>query len=215
MKIACWPLPLGTAILILATIHSAFALTVWQGYIPFCVPYWADCISISHSGRHGIAYFVFKGGMIPATVLLGFFWHLCQAWLSQLGIRQAGLTGIAACASLALLVYTLALGHSGDTFRLLRRFGVVLFFGLSFVNFALLARALAKTPLRQPAHLLSRACAVILGIALFSLGLDAALGDHYDRLENAFEWWLTLLLIALLAWVGWLWRRTGFALKAS
>lgn len=199
--------------LILVTIHSAFALTIWEGYTPFCIPYWADCISISHSGRHGIAYFVFKGGMISACLLLWQFWSLCRIWLNQLGTTQPALTTIAACASLALLVYTLALGHSGDTFRLLRRFGVVLFFGLSFVNFALLARALSKTRLHRQASALSRACSVILGIALFSLVLDASLGDRYDRLENAFEWWLTLLLIALLAWVGWLWRRTDFALQ--
>ncbi|WP_372749369.1 hypothetical protein [Litorivivens sp.] len=212
MTIRCWHLPWATALLLLATLHTSFAITGWEGFISWCNPYWADCISISHSGRHGLAYFVFKGGMIPAAVLLWLFWYLNTHWLTTIGQRQAGLIAIASVASLALLVYTLVLGHSGDGFRTLRRFGVVLFFGLNFVNFVLLAKALFRSHQPQLGRVLTRASAVTLGVALISLLLDALLGDAYDRLENAFEWWLSLMLTGLLVYVGQLWQHTDFRL---
>ncbi|MBB3045784.1 hypothetical protein FHR99_000020 [Litorivivens lipolytica] len=216
MTLRCALLPYTIAALVLTTIHLCFLLSLNEGHVHSCVPYWSDCVSISKSGRYGSAYFVFKGGMIPACVLLAQFWWLTQGWLTAHNSPKRWLGVVGLIASLALLLYTLSLGHSGDHFRTLRRFGVVLFLGLSFINFAALAQALktitTRPQLAQAGRTLARACAVILGIALFSLLLDALMGDDYDRLENAFEWWLIVLLIGLLIYTGRLWQQQSFTL---
>lgn len=213
----CSHLAYGTAATILLTLHLCFLTSVSQGYIDVCNPYWIDCSSISRSGRHGLAYFIFKGGMLPASLLLGVVWQLNGLWLQSLGLKSAAcryLPVIGWVASLALLVYTLALGHSGDTFYILRRFGVVTFLGLSLIGFALLAGALRNSSLHRQGVWLGRSSAGILAIALLSLVLDALMGEQYDRLENAFEWWLVLLLLTQLLWLARLWQLTAFTLSA-
>ncbi len=213
MNLRCWTLPYATAALVLITIHLCFLLSLNEGYVHACIPYWTDCVSISKSGRYGSAYFVFKGGMIPACVLLALFWRLAQLWVTALEQPNRWLGVVGLIASVALLTYTLALGHSGDHFRTLRRFGVVLFLGLSFINFASLAQSLKRTRQSRFAPPLTRACVAILGIALLSLALDAAMGEDYDRLENAFEWWLIILLLGLLIYVGRVWQICRFTLR--
>ena len=211
----CHRLAYATGGIMLLTIHACMIVSAWQGHVDACNPYWADCVSISRSGRHGLAYFIFKAGMLPAALLLALFWQLNAHWLKTLpaGGRQQHLTAIGWIAAIALLAYTLSLGHSGDAFYLTRRFGVVTFLGLSLIGFALLARALKQSALRQQGKWLERSCAGILSIALFSLALDALLAERYDRLENAFEWWLVLLLILQLCWVARLWQNTAFGLS--
>ncbi len=212
----CHQLAYATAGIMLLTIHACMIVSAWQGHVDACNPYWADCVSISRSGRHGLAYFIFKAGMLPATLLLAFFWQLNTHWLSTLSggsSRQQHLTVSGWIAAIALAAYTLSLGHSGGAFYLIRRFGVVTFLGLSLICFALLARALKQSVLHQQGKRLERSCAGILSIALFSLVLDALLAERYDRLENAFEWWLVLLLILQLCWVARLWQNTAFSLS--
>ncbi len=185
------------ALLPLVTMHLAFLASAMQGYIDWCVPYWLDCVSVSKSGRYGLAYFVFKGGMLPAAIVIGYFWQLCSRWLSTLGAtNHATLAKLGWTASAALILYTLALGHAGESFQLLRRFGVVLFMGLTFILQVMVGRAL-----QQSEHLclagrnLLRVSASILAIAIVSLFLDAWMGADYRMVENAFEWWLIVLLI--------------------
>ncbi len=214
----CSHLAYLAAATLLLTMHLSFFVSVWQGYIDWCNPYWADCVSISRSGRHGLAYFIFKGGMLPAALMLAVFWQLNCLWLRSMDIRDRAcrmLVALGWIASLALLIYTLSLGHSGETFRSLRRFGVVSFLGLSFINFALLASALKKTPLQRQGRYLQNSSAAILTVAILSLALDALLGAGYDRLENAFEWWLVLLLISQLFGVALMWERSGFELAVK
>lgn len=218
MVFRCSYLAYGAALTILVTIHVCFLVSVNQGYIDSCNPYGADCSSISRSGRHGLAYFIFKGGMLPVSVLLGLFWQFNRLWLDSLGAKSSArdcLPALGWIASFALLIYTLSLGHTGDTFYILRRFGVLVFLGLSFIAFALLAGALRRTPLAKQGRALGRSSAVILGVALFSLLLDALLGADYDRLENAFEWWLVALLLTQLLWVARLWQQSSFFLRPA
>ena len=205
------------AALPLVTMHLCFLVSAWQGYIDWCTPYWSDCVSISRAGRQGTAYFLFKGGFIPTTILLGLFWQLSALWLQTItGRRDRWLPWIGWLASLSLLVYTLALGHHGDTYRLLRRTGVILFMGLSFIaQVRVSAAVMASRTLQHGGKRLLGFCWFILAIALLSLLLDVALGEGYHALEDAFEWWLVLLLILHLFGIAWLWRRSGFQLRAA
>ena len=200
------------------TFHLCWVISMMQGVFEPCLPYWADCVSISHTGRHGLAYFVFKGGILPTAVLLIIFWHLNRVWLRSLDCWDVkALSILATIGALALIAYTLALGHSGDSFRLTRRFGVVLFMFCMFIAQVLLGRSLSQsqaTPIAMAGKRLLSLNAFTLGVAVISLILDAILGDTYDRIEDAFEWWLIMLLLFHLLCVARLWRTSGFKLEA-
>lgn len=214
---ALYLLGYSAAIIPLVTMHLSFLVSAWQGHIGWCTPYWSDCVSISKSGRYGTAYFLFKGGFIPTTILLGLFWHLSYLWIKTLtGRRDSWLPWLGWLASIALLIYTLALGHAGDTFRLLRRTGVILFMGLSFIAQVRVSRDLiASSTLGKAGRRLLNFSGFILLVALFSLLLDYILGSGYDALEDAFEWWLVLFLILHLLAVARLWQQSGFQLTAA
>lgn len=200
-----------SALLPLLTIHLSFAFSLAQGHIPACIPYWIDCVSVSSTGRNGIAYFLFKGGMIPTAVMLFLTWQITSSWLVELGQRRSiWLLYLPAIASASLLIYSLALGHSGGEFYLMRRFGVVLFLLCSFLSQVIVGNALQKVQgLEAHGKMLLRFSATILSIAMFSLLLDLLLGDTYGRLENAFEWWLILLLIVHLSLIVRAWQASG------
>ncbi len=199
------------------TIHLCWAISTIEGYVDPCFPYWAECHSISKSGRYGAAYFVFKGGMIPFAVLIFFFWQLNRSWLAMLGREHhRSLLWLALVGSIALLLYTLSLGHAGDTFRSLRRFGVILFMFCTFSAQVKLGRELLHSPqYALQGRQLLKLSAATLAIAIFSLLLDFWLGKDYDRVENAFEWWLMLLLHVHSFYVVYLWKVSGFSLQAA
>lgn len=187
------------------TMHMCLFASAFQGYVELCNPYWSDCVSVSRTGRHGAGYVLFKAGMIPSTFLLGFFWQRSVISLSeQTDVNPIPLIVIAWAASCSLFIYTVALGHTGDAFYLLRRFGVVLFIAFTFIVQVKVGQALKALPRFATQGRISIGISLlILSIAIGSLGLDALLGADYDRIENAFEWWLIMLLIGHMAYLGW------------
>ena len=209
-----WWLALAASLIPLLTIHTTLVLSVLEGHIDGCFPYWDNCTSISRTGRHGLAYFVFKGAMLPASLLGVLFWWLNARWLRQLGVTGRGLAwipwlGLVAC--LALAAYTLALGHTGDGFRLVRRVGVVLYFALTFLSQLLVSAGLRGHPRwrRAGTHLL-RWCQLILAVGMASVILDGVAPAWHDQVDNAFEWSLALLINIHALWLALLWRRSGF-----
>jgi len=179
------------------TIHLSFVLSVIEGHIHVCLPYWLDCASISKSGRYGSAYFLFKGGMLPTAILLGLFWiHVREILIKEDQQRHLTLIVLGLTGSAALVVYTLALGHAGDEYRLLRRFGVALFMFCVFINQVHIgAQLLHRTGHQKSGRQLLQLSAVTLLIAMLSLALNISLANYYDRYENMFEWWLIMLLL--------------------
>ncbi len=206
--------PLLTALLPIIAIHSTYAIAATEGHVPWCVPYVDSCTSISATGRHGIAYLVFKGTMIPAALLLMLYWVLTRSWLRSLGERgrtpdvvlALGVTG-----AVFLIVYTVALGAAGDAMQLQRRIGIVIYFAFTAFSQLLLVWRLG------PQYNSSTWYRVLLGLCglmwLTGLGtvvLDLSI-DDYDAMEDAFEWVLALLMhLAILTSVT-AWRQTGFS----
>lgn len=204
-----YPLGLLIALLPLFTIHLCLLLSFSENKLEWCNPYWLDCHSISATGRHGLAYFVFKGGMLTAMVLLALFWWINQWWLNNQTTKASVLIGwLGSLASLALVIYTLSLGHDGNIPYLLRRIGVISYLGLTFICQLLLSASLQRKAATQVQgrHLLMLST-LILVLALISLALDAALGAQYKRLENAIEWGLILLINLHALFIVGVWRK--------
>jgi hypothetical protein len=212
-----WPLALVVAVLPFITTHLSFVVSALQGHVPWCFPYWEGCASISRSGRHGTAYFLFKAGMIPTCVLIVLFWGLNGRWLRTLQAPvPASLFWLGLVSSLALLLYTLTLGHAGDMFRLLRRIGVVGWFGMTWIAQLKLGAQLRDVPgWENTGRRLVQLSLFTLLLGLISIWLGVLFPEYYDELEDAFEWTLALLLNGHALWIALLWRRSQFSLTAS
>jgi len=216
-SVPLWWLALAAALIPLLSIHTTFTVAVFEGYISWCIPYWDSCTSISRTGRHGTAYFIFKGAMLPAALLGILFWWLNSLWLLQLGAPGRGQLwipwlGLVAC--IALAAYTLALGHEGEGFNLIRRIGVVLYFSLTYIAQLLISSALKDHPRwHQSGKRLLWLSEVTLAVGFLSVILTAAAPDLYSQIDNAFEWILALLINLHALWVALLWRQSSFRAK--
>jgi Frag1/DRAM/Sfk1 family protein len=209
-----WWLALAAALVPLLTIHITFAVSVMEGHVELCIPYWDSCTSISRTGRYGTSYFIFKGTMLPAAVLGILFWWLNSRWLRQLGIHSRGvawLPWLGLIASLSLAAYTLALGHAGDGFNLIRRTGVVLYFALTFICELLVSGGLRNHPQwAQTGRKLTKLCMFTLGIGILSVIIDGVAPEFHNRRDDAFEWVLAALVNAHALWLALLWRKSRF-----
>ncbi len=209
-----WWLALAAALIPLLTTHTTYLVSAWEGHVPWCMPYWEPCTSISRTGRYGASYFIFKGTMMPAAVLGALFWLLNGRWLRQLGARGARVAwlawlGVGAC--LGLLVYTSVLGHIGDTYFALRRAGVILYFSLTYIAQLLLSGQLRSLPdWRQSGRRLVWLCQLTLAVGILSVILQGVIPVIFDDIDDAFEWTFALLLNVHALWVAMLWRRSDF-----
>jgi len=212
-----------TALLPFVTVHLCYAVATGAGLLPQCLPYLDGCTSISAAGRYGWSYFLFKAGVIPAAVLLALFWWLCREWLVTLG-EPAGSRALLAMAWIGtvaagfLVLYAVFLGSKGETYNLLRRYGVSVYFSFSCLAQLILLSRLRRLAVAQPGVVPAWILRAKTGLAilLLALGLGSIPVSNFvadkDPVENAIEWNFTLLLVSyyLLTWRAW--RATGFRL---
>jgi hypothetical protein len=211
----------AAALLPFVTTHVSYVLAAGIGHVDWCIPYWDSCTSISATGRQLPEKLWFKAGMVPTALLTALLWWCATHWRRLAGPtryrhRLALLPLLGALAALALLAYTVALGEAGAAYQGLRRSGVTLSFALTFIGQALLTQLIEElAELRQDAALARAAgqqrwlLLLLLGLGVLSLVLDAALGPGYARYEDAFEWWLALLLNGYFLLLARLWQREG------
>jgi hypothetical protein len=213
MRIPLWPLPLGVAVVLVSAAHLALALSIADGLVPACVPYVEGCTSISRAARHGLANPVFRLLVLPCAMLVAAHWWLSARWLQARGARAGGMAIAGALAAVALAVYAAFLGSDGEVYRFLRRHGVVVFFGGSFLAQVLFLRALARIrPHDRGLRLaLQGVCVAMLLLGAIHAVALAAIGGspRQDRLENALEWQLGALLVAWYMVQALAWHRDG------
>lgn len=219
---ALWPLPLAAALLPLLATAIAYPLSIQLGLVPGCNPFVDGCVSISRAARHDLPNILFRTLVMPAAVLQAACWWLCPAWLMALGSTARGqralpLLGLVAGASLVL--YASFLGTDGDGYRLLRRYGTALYFGLTCIAMLITAGAVqhaAALPrsLRR-ALLLPVAALPLLGLAHVLLPLALPGEDTRDALQNATEWWGGAIFTAFFVGLAWAWRRSGFQARVG
>lgn len=219
---ALHPLAWLTAALPLVAIHLSYVLSAHHGHVEWCVPYVHSCTSISATGREPPAYFVFKGLMIPAAVLMAAYWVISAAWLRQMGcerhVWQRVLVTLGVLASVGLVVYALVLGWIGDAYRLQRHTGVLIFFSFTFLAQLLLTWLLEQRPAiargqTRLMHILQGGVLLTLALGLGSVAVAYLAPDLYKRSDDAMAWNFTVLLCLHVMLCAVLWQRTG--LRAS
>ncbi|WP_129136078.1 hypothetical protein [Luteimonas sp. YGD11-2] len=217
--IPLWLLPLAVALVFLLGTHAAWALSVHAGIVPGCIPYLEGCTSISRAAREGVGNHLFRLLMLPNALAIGLHWWLSARWLSATGARGRTVLGAGLVAAVALAVYVTFLGTEGEVYRFLRRYGVVVFFGASFL--AQVAFLRAGDPGLQAAPRIRQAlraiCALMLLLGVVHvIALVVAGGSPFqDHFENALEWWLGLGLVTWFLVHAWLWKRAGYRLRAA
>lgn len=206
-NLSCLPIYLALALAVLPTvfINITYLIAAGEGHVPRCIPYWESCTSISATGRQGTAFFFFKLTMVPMAGLYWWYWREANLQLNRLGYRGRVIVRLGTVAVLALVCYTLALGALGDSFRLTRRIGIILYFTFTYLCQLLIVHQLGRQGVADHnRHWQQCLLLLILGIGLLTLALDAIL-PNYDDYEDAFEWTVALILHLnfLLAAIGW------------
>lgn len=218
--IPLWPLPLAAALLLLVATHLALWLSIQAGHVPACVPYWEGCTSISRAARHGLGNHLFRLLVIPCAVLHGATWWVAGHWLRDDGGKAARrwMLALGLFSASALAIYATFLGTEGEVYGFLRRYGVTVYFGFGFLAQLLLMRRARVLRLMPPATLKAMAvlCLAMLGLGVGNVVAGALVADDAlrDRIENALEWQLGLLLVGwhLLLARGWWRARFGLRL---
>ncbi|HEU0289445.1 MAG TPA: hypothetical protein VFR39_01655, partial [Burkholderiales bacterium] len=191
--------------------------------IPPCNPFLDGCVSISRAARHDLPNHVFRALVLPAAVLQALTWPLCAAWLKGLGAATSGtlrvLPWLGVLAGIFLVLYGTFLGTDGQAYRWMRRYGVIFYFGLTYLSMLITSGALWRLTqarsIAPPAHLdrwLVVLCAITLAIGLIQVFAPPLLGgaDLKNRLENILEWYAALAFTLFFLALAWLWRHTRY-----
>jgi len=215
--------PLAAALLPAVTIHLCYLIAAAHGHIPWCVPYWLDCVSISATGRQSPEAFVFRALMIPTAVLFMLYWLLCHAWLRALGgaraMRRHLMLALGVTGAVGLILYTTVLGAEGQVFFFQRRAGVTSFYIMTVLAQCLLTLEVLAIARRRSTGVtgavrlsMATLAAFVVAAGLASLVLSAAV-PAFDRVEDAFEWAITLFILAHALATHVAWRQCGFSAR--
>ena len=189
---------LTAAVLPIIATNLCYLVSAWQDLIPRCITYLDGCTSISASGRYGVAYWLFKAAMLPQAALLWWFWSALAGRLDETATeaeaRTRGFVRAGHIGALFLVLYVIFLGADNEIYRVLRRYGVFVYFIGTFVAMVLVTRRLRRRPSRRTiARALTALCAVMLVLGLAEIPLGTfGLEDH--QAENIIEWNFALLM---------------------
>ncbi|MEM6300096.1 MAG: hypothetical protein AAGC91_01240 [Pseudomonadota bacterium] len=212
----------GCSILPFVAVHGAFVVSASHGFVDWCNPYWDSCTSISATGRHPPASYVFRGLMLPIAMLLLVYWWLQSVLLEKFSVarsRRVSMLGCGILASIGLALYVTVLGEIGDVWRTQRRIGAILFFSLTFLAQLLLAGGLCAVAgeesqaVRSAGHRILRLCQIMLLVGLVSVGVQLFDENMHDNIEDAIEWQLALLLQLNFAFSVSLWWQDVWQLR--
>lgn len=202
--------------------HLVLFVSISRGYVEPCNPYLDGCMSISRAARYGLSNHLFQAIMLPYATLLAMYWLACRRWLLESGdtpgpaLRWMPWLGIVSASFLVL--YATYLGSEGDFYRLMRRYGVTVYFSFNYLAqilltkrmFALREAGLLMVPGWIPGTKLAL-CVIVLALGLANVAGSVLLEDNYT-FENVIEWHaaLAMTLFYFFTWAAW--RRTDYRL---
>ena len=194
-----WLLPLACALVPTLAVVAAWALSVAEGHIPYCIPPLEGCVSISRAARHGTGNLVFKLLMIPAAALQALHWAHASRFAGSLpgaAHLARGILPLGLVAGAALATYAAFLGVEGAVYGWLRRYGINFYFAGSFLAMVVYLRALREAraaPRLATAMTLTCLAMLLLGLAnVLAQVLIEGPGTR-ERLRDALEWQLGAL----------------------
>jgi hypothetical protein len=205
MKLQLSTLALMVGLLPIIVININYGIAASQGFVPWCIPYWDGCTSISATGRQGLAFVFFKITMLPMAVLYGLYWRGMHATIRRNGGTSSTILWLGYVSVVALCLYVITLGLVGDSFQLSRRIGIIFYFTFTYLCQLLAIYQLNKLHIQLLGlNRQFQLSVLILCIGLLTLVLGVTL-DNYNDYEDSFEWNIALLLHInfLLNWWGW------------
>jgi hypothetical protein len=208
------PLAWALALLPLVAVHLAYALSIYHGQAPACLPYWQGCTSISAAAREMPALAVFRAVILPSAGLLAVYWWLAATISRRLHPAARGTPAailvLGVLGAVFLSLYAVMLGEDGAFYRLLRRYGINLYFAFTVLAQMLLIRSLLRSgrlPLALRRAFLG-VFALLIGLGLASLPLQFWVEDR-RALLNALEWSYALLMVSTYPLTAYAWRTLG------
>lgn len=221
-------LPIVVGLLPIVTVFTCYSIAIDTAGLPVCNPFLDGCTSVSATGRHPPASYLFRAAMLPQSILLSAYWVFNVAWLRALQ-RAAGVPGhsgptigvIGVTGSLFLILYVTFLGTEQPFYEFMRRYGVYMYFALNVVAQLILAYKVLPRAREWPGTRLLRLVQVqlVLGWVPFALGvlnlvLKAVL-EESGPAENRIEWIFAIQMQAYFVLTYFCWRETRFGISAS
>lgn len=219
-------LAIAITLIPLFAINAVYLYSAWHHQVPWCIPYLEGCTSISRAARRGDAIYLFRALVIPQAVLLMLYWHYARRWLVLLGssntTTQRNIQWTGTFGATFLILYADFLGSDGEVYRMLRHYGIMLYFTLTALAQMVLLGQLYKLRATSASFAVSASLLnyqltifmLILALGLTSVTMNYA-GISTFESESIVEWDFSLLLIALSSAMIFMWKdfRTELTLK--
>ena len=221
MKI--WPIPFVLGVLAIIAGNVSFILSVNEGFVETCFPYFEGCTSISKTGRQGLSFIVFKLIILPVMTLLSIYWLLSYNLIknsievNKLTLKIMITSGV--IGSIFGIIYASFLGSEGNIYQLLRRFGIYFFFLGTYLSQVLEVYLLFRSKKNHNSIYLKimKFLSYLIGLVIvFSIPIYGLIEED-DWLENVLEWNITLLIFIYFILVSLFWKEKNylFILKSN
>jgi len=199
-------LVLFVIILPLLAMNSAYLISAQTGLVPWCVPYFEGCTSISRAGRSGYSIFVYRILVVVYSFSLMLFWLYAGNWLDLLHGKKMRMSRLilylGLVSSIALLLYINFLGTTGELNSILRRTGSYIYFALSPIAQLLLLIQHYTLQRQNPDAPLNLKVLQYQRIVVILMALFGAVSVYFvitnqntSERQNIVEWNVALLLI--------------------
>ena len=218
-------LPLLTGLIPLVAVFASYWIAAKTGNVPSCNPFIEGCTSVSATGRYPPASYLFKGAMLPQSILLCCYWLFNVAWLRTLTVaagqvpRNTSVVGtFGVTGSLFLILYVTFLGSQEPFYEFMRRYGVYMYFLLNVIAQLVLASKVLPVArqLRMPRLINLTRLQLFLGWFPFALGalnviLKATLAESGPA-ESRIEWIFAMQMQLYFIVTYFSWKETGFGI---
>lgn len=218
-RLPVWWIAAAAGLVPLFAVHICLAISILTGAIESGLPYLDGSTSVSRACRHEPAIHVFRALMLPSATLVALTWWSCSGWIQNTGLggkrARNWVLGLGLAAALFFVLYAAFLGTHGDVYRLLRRYGVYVFFGGTSVAELMVTILLsrARPPSLEPWVRRGMWAVCWLMIAAGPVNIVAHRIVEHDVVGNALEWWFTLGMSGYLLLLARVWAREGLRLE--
>jgi hypothetical protein len=217
-------LPLLTGLLPIIAVFSSYGIAASAGNVPSCNPFLDGCTSVSATGRYPPSSYLFKGAMLPQSIILSCYWVFNVVWLRALTVtagqppRNTSMIGVLGVAgSLFLILYVTFLGSQEPFYEFMRRYGVYMYFLLNVLAQIVLASKVLPVARTLGLRRLVNLTKLQLVLAWFPFALGAlnlvlkAVLEESDPAENRIEWIFAMQMQLFFLVSFFSWKETRFS----